>query len=174
MLDYIKKWSYNRKLQEKKTHQQKVREQRHNPGNKLGILYTSESRDDIQIIRQLKQDFKSRGMIVKSLAYIDDKVDTTNLTQKAFSKNNITWDGIPQSPFVDEFINWEFDLLVCPLPHMKQCLEYIIDLTTANLKVGCNSEGAEEHYDIIIDGCRDKQLNDILAEIFQHLKILSN
>lgn len=174
MLRHIKKWSFDKKLQERRAVRKNGNASSGQDSYKVGILYESTSPEDMQIIQELKLDLKSKGMIVKTLAYIDDKIETSHLVQKAFSKKEVKWDGIPEGPLIDDFLSWEYDYLICPVADMKSSLAYLISLTDAHLKIGCITKNAEDLYDIIIDGCQDKQLSNILAEIFQHLKIISN
>lgn len=174
MLSHIKKWSYNKKLQQKQSEIRPAQIGTVNVGRQIGILYELEQLDDQAIIKTLKLEMGHDGRIVKSLSYIDQKIDIQNLAQRTFSKKELKWNGVPDSHYVDEFINWEFDILICPIKHMRVCYEYIIKLAPAKLRVGINCENAEKLYDLIIDVPADMALAEILDQILNHLKIVSH
>lgn len=174
MLTHIKKWSYNKKLQEKRSHSKSPQVQSVNQGKMIGILFEIEKLDDHSVIKSLKQKFFSEGRIVKTLSYIDQKIDVQAFAQRTFSKKELRWNGIPKSHYVDEFVEWEFDLLICPIRIMRPCFEYIINLSPAKLKVGLHTDLSEELFDLIIDLPESKELSDILAEILHQLKLVSH
>ena len=174
MLTHIKRWSYNKKLQERINSIRTQDDGLFNMGKRIGILYEIESLDDHTTIHELKQQLKADGRIVKTLSYIDQKIDVASLAQKTFSKKEIKWNGIPDSAYVEEFLNWEKDLLICPLKNMRDCYSYIIQLSSARLKVGLNCDGAEDLYDLIIDMPYVRSLDEILKEILIQLKTVSH
>jgi hypothetical protein len=143
-------------------------------GRKIGILYELESLDDHTIIHEVKQKLKGEGRIVKTLSYIDQKLEVANLSQKTFSRKEILWDGTPQSTYVDEFLNWDADILICPIKNMRACYSYIIQLSSARMKVGLNCLEAEQLYDLIIDMPYIRNLDEILHEILNQLKTVSH
>ena len=174
MLTHIKKWSYSKKLKEKRSHIKSPLVQPVNPGKKIGILFELEKLDDHSVVKTLKQQFAKEGRIVKTLSYIDQKIDVESLAQRTFSKKELKWDGVPKSHYVEEFMEWEFDLLICPIKVMRPCFQYIIKISPAKLKIGLNTDHAEDLYDLIIDFSDDKDLSDILAEILYQLKVVSH
>jgi len=174
MLTHIKKWSYKKKLQERKPNVRQEDNGHYNMGRKIGILYELESLDDHTIIHEVKQKLKGEGRIVKTLSYIDQKLEVANLSQKTFSRKEILWDGTPQSTYVDEFLNWDADILICPIKNMRACYSYIIQLSSARMKVGLNCLEAEQLYDLIIDMPYIRNLDEILHEILNQLKTVSH
>ena len=174
MLLSIKRWSYNRRLKERQTRIKESKKEPLNYGKKICILYEITDLDDHSVVKSIKQDLSSHGILVKTLSYIDQKIEINSLAQKTFSKKEIQWNGISSSPYVDEFLDWDPDLLICPLKTMRDCYKYIITLSSAKLKIGLNTTDAENLYDIIIDSNPDLQFSDTLDEILKHLKIISN
>lgn len=173
MLTHIKKWSYNRKLQEKRSTISASPFGPVNPGKMIGVLYELEKLDDHTVVKLLKQKFEREGRVLKTLSYIDQKIDVESLAQRSFSRKELKWDGMPDSHFVEDFISWEFDLLICPLKRMRPCYEYIIHLSPARLKIGLNTEKAEDLYHVIIDIPGVHELSDIFDEIFRQLNLIS-
>ena len=174
MLNYIKKWSYNKKLNEKKVQVQRDADTLVNMGKKISILYELDKLDDYNIVHRFKEKLSKEGRVVKTLSYIDQKIDVATFSQKAFSKKEITWDGIPDSPYVEDFINWESDILICPIQEMRPGYEYIIRISPARFKIGLSCPQAEELFDLIIDIPTITKLDQILEEILNQLKIISH
>ena len=173
MIQSIKNWSYKRKLQEQREVVPVHSSDSYNPGKKISILYEIDNLDDHSVVKDFKMDCASMGKIVKTLSYFDHKVEVNSLAQKTFTRKDINWDNTPSSPYVEEFIKWESDLLICPVRELKPCFDYIVRLTPARLKVGIGVEGAEDLFDLIVDCKMDQPLNLILNDILTHLKLIS-
>ncbi len=174
MITLIKKWSYNKKLLDRKSKIRLDNGVQINMGRKIAILYEIEDLHDHTIIHEFKQRMKADGRIVKTLSYIDQKIDVGAFSQKTFSKKEIQWDGTPTSPYIEEFLDWDADLLICPIKNIRDCFTYIIELSSARLKIGLNSEEAENLYDLIIDIPYVRTLDEILNEILKQLKTVSH
>ena len=174
MLTYIKQWSYNKKLKERKSTIRLDQKAPVNHGSKISILYELEKLENHTIVHKFKERLVNQGRRVKTLSYIDQKIDVGTFSQKAFSKKEVNWDGVPQSPYVEEFIEWDADILMCPILEMRSGYNYIINSSPARFKIGLNCEEAEELFDLIIDIPPSTNLNQRLDAILNQLKILSH
>lgn len=170
----MKDWSYKRKLQYQLKSQSSPKNYTGNTGNQIGVVFDYIDEKDLDVLSKYKEGFRSEGKFVKILAYINEDIDVTNYDFKAFSKKELSWEGIPNSEHVQEFLNRKYDVLFFPIREYTRPLEFISMVSEAKLKIGTYHESMHEYYDILLDAKPETRINDIFDQFLKHLNILSN
>lgn len=173
-MKFFKDWSYNRKLQNH-LHYQSSRDQVEvNTGNQIGVVFDYENENDLKFLQKFKEQYKSEGKFVQILAYIEDNQVVNHFDFKAFTNKELSWEGIPNSPIVTEFLERKYDIIFFPIRNYSRPLEFVSMVSQSRLKVGTFRHSLQDYYDILLDIKPQTRINDIFDQFLKHLNILVN
>ena len=173
-MNFFKDWSYNKKLQNYLHNQSSRGQVEVNTGNQIGVVFDYQSEHDLKFFQKFKEEYKSEGKFVQILAYIEDNQAINHFDFKAFSKNELSWEGIPNSPVVTEFLSRNYDILFFPIRNYSRPLEFVSMVSKSRLKVGTFRHSLQDYYDILLDIKPQTRINDIFDQFLKHLNILVN
>jgi hypothetical protein len=173
-LKFLKDWSYKRKLQNQIETQSSPKQDSLNVGKQIGVVFDYQDKNDLEFLKNLKAEFRAEGKFVKLLGYVDDDVEVGLLDFKAFSRKELTWEGIPKSIAVQEFLDHKYDIFFYAVRNHTRPLEFISIVSQSKLKIGTYQESLQDYYDILVDIKPQTRINDIFDQFLKHIKFLSN
>lgn len=150
-IQLIKKWSFNRKLNQRRLRNRDTVFDTVSKSYKIGIFYTSHNLEDDKAIHALKEKLSGFNYYVRTLAYVDRGGQGLSGYVRSYNRSKVSWDEIPLESYVDEFISTRFDLLICPIVQLEAHHRYIISLTNAEIKAGIDSGRKNDLFDLMID-----------------------
>lgn len=96
------------------------------------------------------------------------------ISQDIITVKDIDWRYQPKKPFVKEFINTEFDILIDLSLNDHLPLLYCSALSQAGLKVGRFQEDHELFYDLMIHAGPDETIDSFSKQVIHYLSRINN
>ena len=166
MIEKIKNWLFYKEFDSGKHVQHTY--QHINPASSICILFDGTNEDDRKKVHQLKKSLNTVGnKIIKSLAFIDNSLPLDNIDYAAYNRKNVKWYGIPFGEKVEEFIHFNFDILIVLCKKMLPHYEYIIAHSEARFIVGAAINKAEKYFNLIVDTDEQKEIDELIRSIIK-------
>ncbi len=131
----------------------------------IGIVYSLESETIYHAMNALALQLTKAGAEVKIIGFLSEKIIPNyylpKLKMDIFTTRDINLLGIPKKPFIKDFINEEFDLLIDLSATDFLSLDYIAGCSHANFKAGRYSDKMVSIFDFMV-----KKPDDMDAEMF--------
>jgi len=141
---------------------------------RVGFLFEANSREQFEKIKAYLGTQVDKGLEIFAIGYVDaDQIDDYFLLRKNinfFCKKDINWYYKPTPPFIDQFIDVDFDLLIDLSMRSIFPLEYISKASRAKFKVG--RQIVFPHLDLMITIDENATLNFFLEQLEYYLTIL--
>jgi hypothetical protein len=96
------------------------------------------------------------------------------ITQDIITAKDVNWRFQPQKPFVKEFIDTEFDILIDLSLSDYLPLLYCSALSKAGLKVGRYNEDHQSFYDLMIHAGQDETIDSFADQVIHYLSMINN
>ncbi len=103
-----------------------------NPHSKVVVIWQPSEKPVVQFLRE---HFNKTGAIFRDYCIFDSNSNPGSETNSFFS-SDLNWWGIPKPEKVRDFIETDFDLLLCIARESNFYLEYILALSKAKFKIG--------------------------------------
>ncbi len=173
MFEEIKEWFFYKKFsppqKNKSSNLSNINQER-----SICILFDGTDELDRKSLHKFKKLLNtSGGKNIKSLAFIDNALPLDNVDYAAYNHKNIKWFGAPFGEKVDEFVNYNFDLLIVLCKKMLPHFEYIIAHSTAIFVVGPNLNKSEKYFNLIIDHNGEENLDQLSQLILKGIDKIS-
>ena len=115
---------------------------------------------------------------VRVVCYTDLKITPyyfiPKISQDIITVKDIDWRYQPKKPFVKEFINTEYDILIDLSLNDNLPLLYCAALSQAGLKVGRFQEDHELFYDLMIQAGPDESIDSFSVQVIHYLSRINN
>lgn len=115
---------------------------------------------------------------IKVVCYTDLKTIpyyfVPKISQDILTIKDINWRFQPQKPFVKEFINTEYDILIDLSLDDYLPLLYCAALSNAGLKVGRYKEEHQLLYDLMIHAAPDETIDSFAEQVIHYLSMINN
>ncbi len=167
MIEKIKNY-YRRKALKKiiQTINRPIKSVSLNAAKYIGILYRIEEEKSYVILSNYVDKLLATGKILRIVGYHDHKYVPhyciPKLKYDFFCQKEQNWVGIPNAPFVDEFVNEPFDMLIDLSMEPIFPLQYILAKSVARFKVGSRDAGKEKFLDMMIELDENHSVNDLV------------
>lgn len=143
----------------------------------IGIIYALESETIYHAVNALASQITKAGGEVKIIGFLPDKLIPNyylaRLKMDIFTKKDINLLGIPRKPFVEEFIQEEFDLLIDLSAIDYLSLNYIAGCSHANFKAGRYSDKMVSIFDFMIKKPEDMDQEKFLQTMITYLQTIN-
>ena len=96
------------------------------------------------------------------------------ITQDIITAKDVNWRFQPQKPFVKEFIDTEYDILIDLSLSDYLPLLYCSALSKAGLKVGRYSEDHQSFYDLMIHAGPNETIDSFADQVIHYLSMINN
>ncbi len=96
------------------------------------------------------------------------------ITQDIITAKDVNWRYQPQKPFIQEFIDTEYDILIDLSLNDYLPLMYCSALSKAGLKVGRYIEDQQSFYDLMIHAGPDETIDSFADQVIHYLSMINN
>ena len=117
----------------------------------IGLLFDATNQSHRKWASTAMETLRREGKNVSALAYAADHLPTENMPFQHFTKKDLDWLSRPRSEVVKEFLAHHKHLLIFPEQNPHPALEYILALTSADIKAGHYEENTNTELDLLID-----------------------
>ncbi len=140
---------------------------------KIGVLYNATEMEDFEIVKTYVRKLLADKKEVVSLGYVDKKelpaTQFAKLGLDFFSRKNLNWYMVPNSPLVENFINEEFDILINLNIGLCFPLQYISAISKAKFRVGQYDMKNTGFYDFMIHTPKNETLKHFIEQTDYYL-----
>ena len=135
---------------------------------RIGLLYNATEPEDFEIVKTYVKKLLADKKEVTSLGFVDKKELPANQFAKLgldfFTRKNLNWYMVPNSPLVTNFINEEFDIIINLNIGMCFPLQYISAISKAKYRVGQYDLKNAIYYDLMIHTPKNETLEHFIKE----------
>jgi hypothetical protein len=139
----------------------------------IALLYYLQDEDTYKRIEEFIKNLNELNIKVKVACYTDLKFIPhyfiPKLLQDIVTSKDVNWYFQPVKPFVKDFLDEEFDLLLDLTLTEQFPLLYLAAKSKAGLKIGRFDEAHQEYYDLMIDIPQDASLEFFIEQVMHYL-----
>lgn len=137
----------------------------------LGVILNSSEFNDFEALRDFSKTLKINPNNIKIIAFTEDDKSVETSRELLFSKKEIGWNTKIKNPELEDFINKNFDALLCYYNNENIELKLIATLSKADFKIGISTHD-QRLYDFIIQ-TKSKDFDVFKKELTKYLQILN-
>jgi hypothetical protein len=149
-----------------------------NSASSVALLYYLPDETTYKIVETILFKLYELKLKVRVVCYTDLKITPhyfiPKITQDIITAKDLNWKFQPQKPFVKEFINTEYDLLIDLSLNNHLPLLYCAALSKAGLKVGRFQEDHQLYYDLMIHAAPDETIDSFASQVIHYLSRINN
>lgn len=139
----------------------------------IALLYFIEDENSYKKIEEFVKTLNELNIKVKVACYTDQKIIPhyfiPKLLQDILTVKDLNWYHFPVKPFVKDFLNEEFDILIDLSLKEYVPLLYLAANTNASMKIGRFDESHQHFYDLMIDIPSDASLEYFIEQVMHYL-----
>lgn len=144
----------------------------------VAILYYLPDEDTYKTMESILSRIYELNLKVRVVAYTDQKFNPhyfiPKISQDILTAKDVNWRLQPQKPFVKEFIETEYDILIDLSLEDHLPLLYCAALSKAGLKVGRFQEDHQLFYDLMIHAGPDETIDSFATQVIHYLSRINN
>lgn len=139
----------------------------------VGILYRLEDENTYKIIEEFLKTLAEYNLKTKVACITDLKIIPhyfiPKLSQDILTVKDINWKFQPIKPFIKDFLEEEFDILIDLSLNEHLPLLYLSANSKANMKIGKYDETHQIYFDLMIDLPSDASLEYFIKQVIFYL-----
>lgn len=171
MLNRIKRWFFIKNLPKSSN---SFKGTGVNPQKRIAILFDGSTEDDRKVVHEFKKRMKNSGAsVVKSLAFVNNKLPLDNVDYAAYNLKNVNWYGFPSGQKVEEFIEGQWDVVIFLGDDMAAHFEFILRNVNASFIIGATKADNNNLFHLSIDSSETKNLTQKINTIIKSIDIIS-
>ena len=144
----------------------------------IGILYEATHDKDYELIKNYVKDLRSYSKDVLALGYYNRKelpeTRYIKLGLDFFTLKSLNWKMKPNHPIVTNFMNREFDILICMNLDRSIPIRYVSSHTKARFKIGRYDPVCAKIFDFMIKVEDKPDLRIMIEQVNHYLKLIKN
>lgn len=144
----------------------------------IALLYYLPDEETYKRAELLVSQLSDMGLKTRVVCYTDMKLIPhyfiPKISQDVITIKDVNWRFHPVKPFVKEFIQTEFDILINLSLDEYLPLEYCAALSMAALRVGRFREDQHHIYDLLIHSVPDDTIDSFAEQVIYYLKMINN
>jgi hypothetical protein len=144
----------------------------------IGILYDATQDQDYELIKNYVKDLRGYSKDVLALGYYNRKeLPATRLMKLGldfFTQKALNWKLKPNHPIVTNFMNREFDILICMNLDRSIPIRYISSMTKAKFKIGKYDPDCARIFDFMIKVEDNSDMRILIEQVNHYLKLIRN
>jgi len=144
----------------------------------IALLYFLPDEDTYKKAEAIIAQLLGMNLKVRVVCYSPLKFDPhyfiPKITQDIVNAKNLNLRYQPNKPFVDEFIETEFDILIDLSLNDSLPLLYLAAMSKASLKVGRYEESHQDFYDLMIHTKEDETIETFAEQVIHYLNRINN
>ncbi len=142
----------------------------------VGVIFQPTRKQDFESVNEFIKELKAEGKQIFAIGYLEsEEIPDSYLLRKGyhfFCTKELNWYFRPESPFIDDFLEREFDLVINLSLETLFPVDYIFALSKARLKAGKYFDNSE-YSDISIDIKNSCDVRYLAEQITHYLKIIN-
>lgn len=139
----------------------------------VALLYHLPDEDTYKKVEEFIKGLNELNIKVKVACYTDLKIIPhyfiPKLLQDIITSKDVNWYFQPVKPFVKDFLDEEFDLLIDLSLSEHFPLLYLAAKSKAGLKIGRFDEEHQDYYDLMIDVPQDASIEFFIEQVMHYL-----
>ncbi|MBL7915776.1 MAG: hypothetical protein JNL49_12090 [Bacteroidia bacterium] len=144
----------------------------------IGILYDATEDKDYELIKNYVRDMRGLSKEVIALGFYN-KPELPNtrfmkLGLDFFTRKALNWKMKPNNPIVSNFVNRNFDILICLNLQKSIPLKYISSMTKAQFKIGKYEANSASIFDFMIKVDDPVNLKQLIDQVNHYLNLIRN
>ena len=143
----------------------------------IGIVFDATDKENLDLVKKYVAYLKEMKKKVKAIGFFNQKVTPamafSKLEYDFFSLKELSWNNTPNSIYVKNFIEEEYDILLDLNLNDLFPLKYISSLSRARFKVGKKTEKNSFTFDMMMELEKDKSLKYYLKNIDTYLFVIN-
>ena len=143
----------------------------------IGIVFDATNNEDFDLVKKYVTYLKEMKKKVKAIGFFNQKVTPamaySKLEYDFFSLKDLSWNNIPNSIYVKNFIEDDYDILLDLNLDDLFPLRYISSLSKARFKAGKKSEKNNSIFDMMIELEKGKNLKFYLKNLDTYLFVIN-
>lgn len=173
MFENLKSWLLHKKF---------AKDARPNRGHSTGtnalqticILYDGTEEAERKIVHTFKKKLSPDVQrTVRSLAFINNSLPLDNIDYAAYNQKCVKWFGLPFGEKVEEFLQYNFDILIVLCKKLLPHYEYIIAHSKAQFVIGPSIDKASKYFDITVQMEVDDTTDHLISKIIESIDKIS-
>jgi len=144
----------------------------------LALLYYLPDESTYRKVELILGRLAELKLKIRVVCYTDLKIIPhyfiPKITQDIITAKDVNWRFQPQKPFVKEFINTEYDILIDLSLSDHLPLLYCAALSNSGLKVGRFQEEHQLFYDLMIHALPDETIDSFADQVIHYLSKINN
>lgn len=134
----------------------------------VGILFSMNSLDDYEAIREFEAKLKKEGKEVIVLCYLPKGVENFDFHYDIFSNKDFNTWGKAQAENIQQFMQHPFDLLICLDAEPNFYLGYLLAASKARFRIGPHSQRHEALFELMIRQAEGSELKELTKQIYHY------
>lgn len=143
----------------------------------VGILFDSSDKEEFELVKKYVNYLKEMKKRVKAIGYFSSSqvpaLTYSKLEYDFFTPKQLNWHLKPSDPFINNFIEEEWDVLIDLNIYDRFPLKYIASVCRAKFRLGKYSKADEKLYDMMIETAPDKSLKYFLRQVDTYLFMIN-
>jgi len=143
----------------------------------IAIVYNGTTENDFNRAAGLIRHLNAQGKMVKSIGLVLHKDKPHYLPPKLsydyITLKELNWYKKPQGQFVEEFMEYPFDILINLDLALHDSLRYVVSLSKAKFKIGLYNEPYKDIYDFMLEGIEPTKISLFIKELLHYLEIFN-
>ncbi len=139
----------------------------------IALLYYLPDEDSYKKVEEFIKKLNEQNLKVRVACYTEQKFVPhyfiPKLLQDIITLKDLNWYYQPQKPFVKDFLEEEFDILIDLSLAEFFPLLYLAAKTKAGLKIGRFDENHQDYYDLMIDVPADSSIEYFMGQVIHYL-----
>lgn len=144
----------------------------------LALLYYLPDEATYKLAESIVVKLGEMNLKVRVVCYTDLKIQPhyfiPKISQDIFTFKDVNWRFQPQKPFVKEFTDTEYDILIDLSLSDHIPLLYCAALSKAGLKVGRYQQDHQLYYDLLIHAAPDETIDTFANQVIHYLSKINN
>ncbi len=144
----------------------------------IGILYDATVDKDYETIKNYVKDLRAASKDVLALGFFNQKelpgTRFMKLGLDFFTRKSLNWKLKPNHPIVNNFMNREFDILICLSLDKSIPLRYVSSMTKAGFKIGKYDQQDTGILDFMIKVEERPTLRQVIDQVNHYLNLIRN
>jgi hypothetical protein len=137
----------------------------------IAVLLNADEFDTRDVFQNFFKALSPQSSHQQFFTFSKTHIENQNETRSIFTSNDFGWNGKLKKTELQNFTNFEFDVLICYFKHNVPELMQIAAMSNANFKVGISTLD-ERLYDLIID-VKPRDFSQFKTELKKYLTILN-
>ena len=144
----------------------------------VALLYYLPDEATFKTAETIVSRLNSMNLKVRVVCYTEQKTIphyfVPKINQDIITVKDVNWRLQPVKPFVKDFLNTEYDILIDLSLDDHPPLRYCAAMSKANLKVGRMQEGHQLIYDLMIQAGPGETIDSFLNQVIHYLSRINN